>query len=74
MSECIFSNIGITQDDLSGSLLFLLFLDDVLVNINTTIHTNIPGIVYINDLKIVYLYLSTVQSYWQKSHYHFIYY
>ena len=51
LSECIFSNVGVKRADPSSSLLCLFFLNDILDNIDT----NIPGLLDIDDLKIVLL-------------------
>ena len=51
LSGCIFSNVDVKQGDPSSSLLCLFFLNDILDNIDT----NIPGLLDIDDLKIVLL-------------------
>ena len=51
MSDFFDSNIGVKQGDTSSTLLFLLFINDILSNINT----DIDGLFTLNEVKLFLL-------------------
>ena len=51
MSDFFDSNIGVKQGDPSSTLLFLLFINDILSNINT----DIDGLFTLNEMKFFLL-------------------